>query len=344
MVPGTIILSLVFDLTYAQLGIGTLNAGARLHIHGGAVLSRTPALDPQNSPFYDPQNSDDEAVMHAFKWVHEKGAFRAMGSGVSGSNFDPVKSGQFSHASGFGTIAEGVGSTALGARTIASGVGAFGNGWYNIAAGNFSFVHGFFSIADGSNCVSIGSNLSNNYQTGAFIFGVSSTYAESTGNHQMQMLFDGGYRFFTNSNMTTEVILAPGANSWSVMSDIRKKENFIPVPGKAFMSKIGNMNLTSWNYKGQNALNERHYGPMAQDFFEAFGHDGYGTIGNDTTINQADLDGVTLAAIQALIRTTDDLEKLNEKLLLEVAELKAKTAHSKRRAFSRRKRVLLTRK
>ena len=68
------------------------------------------------------------------------------------------------------------------------------------------------------------------------------------------------------------------------------------------------MRLGSWNYKGQNVKHYRHYGPMAQDFFAAFGHDALGTIGEDKSINQADFDGVNLIAIQALIRENQELK------------------------------------
>jgi len=39
---------------------------------------------------------------------------------------------------------------------------------------------------------------------------------------------------------------------------------------------------------------------MAQDFFAAFGHDGVGTIGTDTTITSTDMDGILMIAAQAL--------------------------------------------
>jgi hypothetical protein len=90
------------------------------------------------------------------------------------------------------------------------------------------------------------------------------------------------------------------------------------------------MNLTSWNYKGQDPKTLRHYGPMAQDFFAAFGKDEYGTIGTDTTINQADFDGINLIAIQALAKRTEQLEKQNNELLVELAEIKAQLATSTR--------------
>ena len=63
--------------------------------------------------------------------------------------------------------------------------------------------------------------------------------------------------------------------------------------------------MTSWNYKDQEPETFRHYGPMAQEFFAAFGHDKYGIIGNDSTIAQSDLEGISVAAIQALIKRTD---------------------------------------
>ncbi len=55
---------------------------------------------------------------------------------------------------------------------------------------------------------------------------------------------------------------------------------------------------------------------MAQDFYAAFGKDSYGAVGNDTTIAQADMDGVSFIAIQALEKRTAELQK-------KVAELNA---------------------
>ena len=52
--------------------------------------------------------------------------------------------------------------------------------------------------------------------------------------------------------------------------------------------------MTTWNYKSQDAA-IRHMGPVAQDFYAAFG------VGEDDThITTIDADGVALAASQAL--------------------------------------------
>ena len=114
--------------------------------------------------------------------------------------------------------------------------------------------------------------------------------------------------------------LASGANAWSTMSSKVLKENFQPVDAKQVLAKITDFDLTTWNYKGQDKTKLRHYGPMAEDFYEAFGNDGIGTIGVDDSINQADFDGINMIAIQALAKENIELkariEKL-EKLILE---------------------------
>jgi hypothetical protein len=59
-------------------------------------------------------------------------------------------------------------------------------------------------------------------------------------------------------------------------------------------------------------------GPTAQDFAAAFG-----LGGTDTAINAADVNGVTLAAIQALAEENDDLRARVEALEALVASLLA---------------------
>ena len=86
----------------------------------------------------------------------------------------------------------------------------------------------------------------------------------------------------------------------TVTSDRNKKENFQPVDGAEVVRKIRGFPLTSWNFIGQDAQQFRHYGPMAQDFFAAFGHDAVGSIGTETTINSGDLAGILMSAVQAL--------------------------------------------
>ena len=77
---------------------------------------------------------------------------------------------------------------------------------------------------------------------------------------------------------------------------------------KEVLAKVAALPITEWNFKTMPGL--RHMGPMAQDFYAAFG-----LGGSDTTITTVDPDGVALAAIQGLN------QKLQQKET-EITELK----------------------
>jgi hypothetical protein len=69
---------------------------------------------------------------------------------------------------------------------------------------------------------------------------------------------------------------------------------------------------------------------MAQDFFAAFGHDGVGHIGTETTINSGDLAGILMIAVQALEKRTAELKQKKAQIAVlqsEVKDLKAKHAY-----------------
>lgn len=110
----------------------------------------------------------------------------------------------------------------------------------------------------------------------------------------------------------------------TVDSDKNLKENFQPVDGKEVLRKIEGMNLTSWNFIGQDAKKFRHYGPIAQEFYAAFGNDGIGTIGTDKTINSGDMAGILMIAVQ-------ELEKQKTAQAEEIKQLKAENAAFKTR-------------
>ena len=93
------------------------------------------------------------------------------------------------------------------------------------------------------------------------------------------------------------------------------------------LGKIRGFELTSWNFIGHDPKEFRHYGPMAQDFFAAFGQDGVGQIGTETTINSGDLAGVLMIAVQALEKRTAELKQKEAQIAVlasKVEELEAK--------------------
>jgi hypothetical protein len=106
-------------------------------------------------------------------------------------------------------------------------------------------------------------------------------------------------------------------------SDARQKENFLSVDREETLYKLCQIAVRSWNFKGQDPTRFRHYGPNAQDFFAAFGHDDLGTIGSETTITTTDIDGIMMVAIQALERQTVELQKELRRTQEELAQLQA---------------------
>jgi hypothetical protein len=121
----------------------------------------------------------------------------------------------------------------------------------------------------------------------------------------------------------TDVTVIEGQVAFTASSDKTKKENFQPVDGEEVLDKIRGFELTSWNFIGHDPKEFRHYGPMAQDFFSAFGHDGVGQIGTETTINSGDIAGILMIAVQALEKRTAELKHKEAQLAVLEARLEA---------------------
>ena len=235
-------------------------------------------------------------------WYQGKSAFRAGDAGFNNAwddvnigqystalNYRTMAKGSYSFATGYETEATGQRSTAMGSSTKASGIHSTAIGSNTEAIADFSTAIGRY--------VKVGAAA-----TGTIFIGdnsVSSLNTASTPN-RFSARFDGGYRFFTKADLSTGALMNNGDNSWSTVSDSTKKENFLKIDGEEVLNKISRFNLRSWNYIGQDPTKFRHYGPMAQEFYSAFGNDGIGAVGNDTTIASADFDGINLIAIQAL--------------------------------------------
>ncbi len=128
-----------------------------------------------------------------------------------------------------------------------------------------------------------------------------------------------------------DVTIIEGQVPYTYTSDRNEKENFRAVDADEALIKLRGLAVTSWNYKGQDAKQFRHYGPVAQDFFAAFGHDAVGTIGTPTTITSGDLDGILMVAAQALERRTVELKKQIDALRVANANLKARLEALERR-------------
>ncbi len=78
------------------------------------------------------------------------------------------------------------------------------------------------------------------------------------------------------------------------LSSRHSKENLVAVAGSALLDQLRNLDLWTWNYISAPDA-DRHIGPVAEDFYAAFG---LGT--SDQSLAPGDVAGVALAASQAL--------------------------------------------
>ena len=174
------------------------------------------------------------------------------------------------------------------------------------------------------------SNTTGNYNTAIGAFAGAAVLAENLNNTTAI----GANAVVNASNKIrlgdTAVTVIEGQVAFTASSDKTKKENFQPVDGEAVLGKIRGFELSSWNFIGHDPKEFRHYGPMAQDFFSAFGHDGVGQIGSETTINSGDLAGILMIAMQALEKRTAELKQKEAQIAVlasKVEELTAKYAY-----------------
>jgi hypothetical protein len=113
-----------------------------------------------------------------------------------------------------------------------------------------------------------------------------------------QIRTDGSHRWGGNNTAQTMTLTAAGnlttLGTVNGMSDKNMKEEFQVIDPKEVLATVAEIPITTWKYKNDEE-GIRHMGPMAQDFYAAFG------LGMDNRhISFADLDGVNLAAIKGL--------------------------------------------
>jgi hypothetical protein len=155
-------------------------------------------------------------------------------------------------------------------------VGGSGNG----TSGHDSFAGGYHAEADS------GSFVWSDYESGSSVI-------ENTEVGQFVVRASGGTYFHSNEAATRGVELKSGSGTWSNLSDRNAKMDIEPLDDDAILAKVAALPVSIWSYKTESGV--VHAGPMAQDFFAAFG------VGEDDRhITSIDEDGVTLAAIKAL--------------------------------------------
>jgi hypothetical protein len=248
------------------------------------------------------------------------GAFAAtIAGGGRGVPADPATANRVTDTQG--TVGGGVGNTAgdgagttsdQGAATVGGGfvntasgqASTVGGGENNTASGSRATVPGGRSnVAQGDFSLAAGHDAQAIHQ-GAFVWADSSfSDFASTAANQFSVRSTGGARFVSaidvSGNPTAGVQLAPGGGSWSSLSDRAAKRAIEPASGRRVLRKLSSVPVSTWSYRAQDR-SIRHIGPMAQDFYRAFG------VGEDNKhIASVDADGVSLAATKGLASIVD---------------------------------------
>jgi hypothetical protein len=224
----------------------------------------------------------------------------------SGGTYGGIVSGNLNNLSAeYGFIGAGISNTvsgeggyiAAGGYNTVSGEGAvIDGGFNNTAGGTFATIPGgYVNSAAGTYSFAAGARASA-AQTGTFVWSDGSdgdTILASSRAYQFLARASGGFTLYTNAASTVGAQLAAGSGTWASLSDRNAKTGIVPLDDDAVLAKVDALPISRWSYKTEHGV--RHVGPMAQDFYAAFG------VGEDDKhITSIDEDGVALAAIKAL--------------------------------------------
>jgi hypothetical protein len=220
-------------------------------------------------------------------WQNEASAWYSTIAG--GWNNTASGSGAFVGA-GMHNRAEGEGSAVAGGQTntAAGRYSTVAGGESSTAYGDFSFAAGRSAKANAAGCFVWADSLPLRQQCD-----IENRFVART---------TGGAIFITNAPLVSGVQIGPGENAWSSASDRNMKENFSIVDSKEVLERLAAIPITAWSYKSEDPT-IRHIGPVAQDFYGAFG------LGkSERYISTIDADGVALAAIQGLHKVVQEKE------------------------------------
>ena len=282
-------------------------AGTRFEWHpcrGSLRFGRVPASAPTN---WDDNNMNDFTFAGGDQVIASGQLAFAFGNQVTVSSTVGV---------GFGSsvTVSGTAGFSSGASNVCSGFACTAIGYTVRAGGQGSVALGYRTTANNDYAVAIGYRASNNTHTGTMAMGDESTTdsVRNQADNEFRIRYNGGIRLrvSTAANGNT-----PGAGgnvgcdltvavpSWTCASSRTLKENFLTVDGEGVLAKLRTLPITTWTMIGGEG-NIRHMGPVAEDFYGAFGL-GLG----ETTIGLGDIDGVNLAAAKALEARTSQLQQ-----------------------------------
>ena len=216
----------------------------------------------------------------------------------------------------FGTVSGGLANTA-GAGNGNGQLATVGGGFGNTASGLDSTVSGGeFNTAAGTASFA-GGNRANANDYGSFVWCQQlGDQCNSNGTNSFTVSVDGPVYFY-DGQYGQGCYLSASSGSWACSSNRNLKNNIRSVDSRSILQRVAEMPISQWSMKADTAGNN-HIGPMAQDFYAAFG------LGeSDKYIAQGDAQGVALASIQGLYQELKEKDEKIERLSLELHALEA---------------------
>jgi hypothetical protein len=235
-----------------------------------------------------------------------------IGSTIGGGYENQIQSSSFASVVSASTIGGGADNFIQPSVILAT----IGGGGYNTNGGFYSTVPGGYeNYAEGTYSFAAGNRAQALYQ-GDFVWADSqSTNFAATLQDQVSFRCQGGVLFTSGKSTTDQTVSwTPGSASWTFSSDRNLKDRFEKVDPESVLDKVSQLPIIEWSYKG---YPQRHIGAMAQDFHQLFPLND-----NDKTLNDADLHGVALAAIQGLNQKVETSNARIQQLEAENDELK----------------------
>jgi hypothetical protein len=244
------------------------------------------------------------------------GATIAGGGGCNPGTGGTCSSGGANQVTGtFGTVSGGASNTAGGGAyaTVAGGLtntasnyaSIVAGGEYNTASGAASFAAGYLAHASHDQSF-VWSGWTNggapSFTANEFFIGgehgLSVDYCSQRPDNGGTCWVYIGDLFGHAIDTYTTAYLSTGG-TWASASDRALKADFTAVDAQAVLAKVAQLPIDEWSYKAE--AGQRHLGPVAQDFYAAFG------LGaDDKHITTVDEGGVALAAIQGLNAKVDE--------------------------------------
>jgi len=298
----------------AGLGGNTIAAGLIGGTIGGGGFFRNSdqkAIINQVLADFGTISGGDNNVVTDFAGTVAGGESNTAGSfgAVGGGSLNSATGNHATVIGGLGNAASGVSSTVVGGQS-------------NQASGENAVAAGFFANANQDGCI-LFAYWHPGAGGGADCFGTQYQF-RVMGDHGLSI--DYGTRLAGGNGTRWAVVgdTVPGktfatwtgaylsdGGAWVNASDRDLKTDFRAIDSLQILAKVDAMPVTQWRYKTQR--DEPHLGPVAQDFYAAFG------LGaDDRHIATVDEAGVALAAIQGLHRLLQardaEIAELRERL------------------------------